>query len=252
MISYDMFHDFTLPVVSMVSFPHGLSDQKLQPVPQSQQARFWPHQVGPGDRNRPKCWIKTIVPSQDRHLFNTHHVRIISILVLKIGFSKLCNPWSLLTVYYFQAVFRYLWATWLPLPTTQSRNCSNEYECAICRYILVSNLHVFHVSVSGSCHLSLPIQSPPSSLYVHMLLGNERQKNCLLESKFLLHIYFHEAITQPIAWPFQQHDQWSARPKHFGPLVNATMKQQRSFLPQLKVCERLQRSKCGPIPHKYS
>lgn len=53
---------------------------------------------------------------------------IFSILVLTIGFSKLCNPWSLLTVYYFQAVFRYLWATWLPLPTTQSRNCSNEYE----------------------------------------------------------------------------------------------------------------------------
>lgn len=58
----------------------------------------------------------------------THHDRIISILVLTIGFSKLCSPWSLLTVYYFQAVFRYLWATWLPLPTTQSRNCSNEYE----------------------------------------------------------------------------------------------------------------------------
>ena len=30
-----------------------------------------------------------------------------------------------------------------------------------------SNLHVFHVSVSGSCHLSLPIQSPLQPLCTH-------------------------------------------------------------------------------------
>lgn len=122
-----LFHDLPRGEPTSSSSSHVTSDQKLQPVPLSLQARFWPHQVGPGDRNRPKCWMGTILNSH-WHLLNTNHDRIISILVLTIGFSKLCNPWSLLTVYYFQAVFRYLWATWLPLPTTQSRNCSNEYE----------------------------------------------------------------------------------------------------------------------------
>ena len=130
MISYDMFHDFTLPVVSMVSFPHGLSDQNSSLCRSLSKQGFghtrWALDNHEIDR---KCW-KTDHPCQPlAPLEHTEIDRIIfSILVLNIGFSKLCNPWSLLTVYYFQAVFRYLWATWLPLPTTQSRNCSNEYE----------------------------------------------------------------------------------------------------------------------------
>lgn len=71
---------------------------------------------------------RTIRVSHLAPLEHTEIDRIISIWVLNIGFSKLSNPLPPQRFTIFKQSLDTCGATWLPLPTTQSRNCSTEYE----------------------------------------------------------------------------------------------------------------------------
>ena len=89
-----------------------LHGPKIQPVPLSQQAMFWPHQVGPAATNLLTEMLDgKIVPAIGT---SWTHIRTESYQFLFYIGSRNFVTLYLRTVYYFQAVFRYLWGYLAP------------------------------------------------------------------------------------------------------------------------------------------